>query len=264
MSERPRFAAAHGERTLARKTVPRSTVLRDTRRGDEVTVQLDGELLVSERLDGTLGGRERTAEAADIVESARERSAELVREASTHIGEIEQAGFKLGYAEGLQTAAGDLAQALELVQTAAREGKAIRDRIIESAEGELIELVIAALERVIAVRLEQDRELVLETVRRGLDRVGAQRVVRVLREVEVDGKDLGTALKGATAEVQTRVLANMSERAAKMLQDDMATMGPIRLRQVDEAQGRIVAVIRRLEEAEEIFVMRAGEDDLVV
>ena len=179
MSERPRFAAAHGERTLARKTVPRSTVLRDTTRGDEVTVQLDGELLASERLDGTLGGRERTAETADIVESARERSAELVREASTHIGEIEQAGFKLGYAEGLQTAAGDLAQALELVQTAAREGKAIRDRIIESAEGELIELVIAALERVIAVRLEQDRELVLETVRRWLDRVGAQRVVRV-------------------------------------------------------------------------------------
>ena len=87
-------------------------------------------------------------------------------------------------------------------------------------------------------------------------------IQRVLREV--DGKDLGTALKGATEEVQTRVLANMSERAAKMLQDDMATMGPIRLRQVDEAQGRIVAVIRRLEEAEEIFVMRAGEDDLVV
>ena len=44
----------------------------------------------------------------------------------------------------------------------------------------------------------------------------------------------------------------------------MAAMGPVRLRQVEEAQGRIVAIIRRLEEAEEIFVMRAGEDDLVV
>ena len=183
MSERPCLAAARAGPAPARNTVSRNAVLRDTTRGDEVTVQLDGELLASERLDETPAARERTAEAADIVESARERSAELVREVSAHIGELEQtgrqAGFELGYAEGLQTAAGDLAQALELVQAAAREGKAIRDQIIESAEGELIELVIEALERVIAVRVEQDRELVLETVRRGLDRVGAQRVVRV-------------------------------------------------------------------------------------
>ena len=87
-------------------------------------------------------------------------------------------------------------------------------------------------------------------------------IQRVLREV--DSKDLGIALKGATEQVSGRVLSNMSERASKMLEDDMAAMGPVRLRQVEEAQGRIVAIIRRLEEAEEIFVMRAGEDDLVV
>ena len=87
-------------------------------------------------------------------------------------------------------------------------------------------------------------------------------IQRVLREV--DGKDLGTALKGASEEVSSRVLSNMSERAAKMLQDDMAALGPMRLRHVEEAQGRIVAVIRRLEEAEEIFVMRGGEEDVLV
>ena len=87
-------------------------------------------------------------------------------------------------------------------------------------------------------------------------------IQRVLREI--DSKDLGIALKGATEEVKARVVANMSERAGKMLEDDMGALGPVRLRHVEEAQGRVVAVIRRLEEAEEIFVMRAGEADLVV
>jgi len=87
-------------------------------------------------------------------------------------------------------------------------------------------------------------------------------IQRVLREV--DGKDMGIALKGSTEEVKSQILRNMSERAAKMLEDDMAALGPVRLRHVEEAQGRIVAIIRRLEEAEEIFVMRSGDDDLLV
>ena len=87
-------------------------------------------------------------------------------------------------------------------------------------------------------------------------------IQRVLREV--DSKDLGMALKGASDEVSGRILANMSERASKMLEDDMGALGPVRMRHVEEAQGRIVATIRRLEEAEEIFVMRGGEEDLLV
>jgi flagellar motor switch protein FliG len=86
-------------------------------------------------------------------------------------------------------------------------------------------------------------------------------IQRVLREV--DGKDLGLALKGASDEVRTLILRNMSERAAAMLVDDMETLGPVRLRHVEEAQGRIVATIRRLEEAEEIYVQRGGEESLV-
>lgn len=87
-------------------------------------------------------------------------------------------------------------------------------------------------------------------------------IQRVLREV--DGKDMSIALKGGTDEVRDRVMRNMSERAGKMLEDDMAALGPVRLRHVEEAQARIVAIIRRLEEAEEIFVMRGGEEDLLV
>ena len=86
-------------------------------------------------------------------------------------------------------------------------------------------------------------------------------IQRVLREV--DGKDLGLALKGTSEEVSAQILKNMSERAAAMLSDDMAALGPVRLRHVEEAQGRIVATIRRLEEAEEIYVQRGGEEGLI-
>jgi flagellar motor switch protein FliG len=86
-------------------------------------------------------------------------------------------------------------------------------------------------------------------------------VQRVLREV--DSSDLGLALKGAAAEVSEVILRNMSERASRMLQDDMEAMGPARIGKVQEARGRIIAIVRRLEAAEEIFVMRGGGEDLV-
>jgi flagellar motor switch protein FliG len=85
-------------------------------------------------------------------------------------------------------------------------------------------------------------------------------IQRVLREVDM--KDLALALKGATEEVKRRVLKNMSERAAAMLEEDMAVMGPVRLRNVEEAQGRIVNIIRALDEAEEIVISR--DDDEVL
>ena len=87
-------------------------------------------------------------------------------------------------------------------------------------------------------------------------------IQRVLREVDM--KDLGLALKGSSEEVRSRVYRNMSERAAQMLEEDMGTHGPVRLRHVEEAQGRIVSIIRKLDEAEEIIISRGGEDDIVV
>lgn len=81
---------------------------------------------------------------------------------------------------------------------------------------------------------------------------------------EVDSKELSTALKGVNQEVQHKIFKNMSERAVAMLQEDMEFMGPVRMRVVEEAQQKVVGVIRRLEEAGEIVVARSGEDDVLV
>ncbi len=85
-------------------------------------------------------------------------------------------------------------------------------------------------------------------------------IQRVLRDV--DTKDLGLALKGAGEEVKRRILKNMSERSAKMLEEDMAVMGPVRIKNVEAAQGNIVNIIRTLDEAEEIVISR-GDDDVL-
>ncbi len=91
-----------------------------------------------------------------------------------------------------------------------------------------------------------------------LDDRGMQRVLK-----EVDSKDLGLALKGASDEVKGKFLNNMSKRASQMLQDEMAFMGPVRIKDVEEAQQKIVNVVRGLEEAGELVLSRGGEDELI-
>jgi flagellar motor switch protein FliG len=84
----------------------------------------------------------------------------------------------------------------------------------------------------------------------------------VLREV--DSQELAKALKGVDSEVQEKIFRNMSKRAASLLSEDMDFMGPIRLRDVEESQQKIVNIIRKLEDAGEIVVARTGEEELVV
>jgi flagellar motor switch protein FliG len=86
-------------------------------------------------------------------------------------------------------------------------------------------------------------------------------IQRILREVEV--RDLSLALKATPDNVKECIMRNMSQRASAMMQEDMDASGPVRLRQVEEAQQRIVEVIRRLDEAEEIVISRGGDDELV-
>lgn len=81
---------------------------------------------------------------------------------------------------------------------------------------------------------------------------------------EVDMKELGVALKGVKPEVQNKIYTNMSERAMAMLKEDMEFMGPVRLKAVEEAQQKIVAIIRRLEESGEIVLSRGGEEEMLV
>jgi len=80
---------------------------------------------------------------------------------------------------------------------------------------------------------------------------------------ELDNQDLAKALKAVDTEVQEKIFRNMSKRAAALLREDMEFMGPIRLKDVEEAQQKIVNIIRKLEEEGEIIVARAGEDELV-
>jgi flagellar motor switch protein FliG len=76
---------------------------------------------------------------------------------------------------------------------------------------------------------------------------------------EIDSKELALALRGASDDVKERILANMSERAAEMLREEMEFMAPQRRRVIEEAQTKIVAVVRRLEDAGAIFISRGGE-----
>ena len=87
-------------------------------------------------------------------------------------------------------------------------------------------------------------------------------IQRVLRDV--DNNDLAIALKGSNEEVQTAILNNMSKRLAAMIKEDMEFMGPVRMKDVEEAQQKIVNVIRKLEDAGEIIISRGGGDELVV
>ncbi|MDD6208143.1 MAG: flagellar motor switch protein FliG [Clostridiales bacterium] len=87
-------------------------------------------------------------------------------------------------------------------------------------------------------------------------------VQRVLREV--DNNELAVALKGSNEEVQTLIFNNLSKRLAAMIKEDMEFMGPVRMKDVEEAQQKIVNIIRKLEDAQEIIISRGGGDDIVV
>lgn len=133
---------------------------------------------------------------------------------------------------------------------------------------EVLNGVDRSTERTILEALEvQDPELAEEIKKRmfvfedivTLDNRAIQRVIR-----EVDNNDLMLALKVASDEVKEIVFKNMSTRMAETFKEEMNYMGPVRLRDVEEAQSRIVEVIRRLEDAGEIVIARGQGDEIIV
>jgi flagellar motor switch protein FliG len=84
----------------------------------------------------------------------------------------------------------------------------------------------------------------------------------LLRQVEKD--QLGMALKGASDDVKELFFKNMSERAAKMMREDMDAMGPVRLKEVDEAQANVVSTAKSLADSGEIVISGSGEEDELV
>ena len=92
-----------------------------------------------------------------------------------------------------------------------------------------------------------------------LDNKSIQRVLR-----EVDNHQLAVALKGAGEEVKNVIMANVSKRLGAMIEEDLEYMGPKRVKEVEDAQQKIVNVIRRLEDAGEIVISRGAGDEVVV
>jgi flagellar motor switch protein FliG len=89
-----------------------------------------------------------------------------------------------------------------------------------------------------------------------------QAIQRVLKEVETS--DITIALKSANPEVKNAILSNLSKRLQEMILDDMQVMGPVKLRDVEAAQQRIVNAVRQLEDAGEIIVARGEGDEVIV
>ncbi len=92
-----------------------------------------------------------------------------------------------------------------------------------------------------------------------LDSRSIQRVLR-----DVDNNELGLALKGSNEEVQNVIFENLSKRLAEMIKEDMEFMGPVRMKDVEEAQQKIVNIIRKLEDSGEIVISRGGGDEIIV
>ena len=132
----------------------------------------------------------------------------------------------------------------------------------------VIQSVDRGTEKNILDFLDETAPELSDEVRKGMflfEDIGAlddRSIQRILRDI--DSKDLTIALRGSSEDLKDGVFRNMSSRAADILREEMEMSGPVRLRNVEEAQQRIVNIIRKLEEAEEIVVSRGSEDDAFV
>ncbi len=133
---------------------------------------------------------------------------------------------------------------------------------------EVLNRVDRSTEKAIMEKLEETNPELADEIKRlmfvfdDILLIDDRSIQRILRDV--DQKDLVLALKGAGEEVKTKILKNMSARARAMIQEDMEVMGPVRLKATEEAQQKIVNVIRQLEEMGEIVIARGGEEEIFV
>ncbi len=133
---------------------------------------------------------------------------------------------------------------------------------------EILNTVDRGTERHIMETLEIEEPELADEIRRKmfvfediltLDDKSIQRVLR-----EVDNNELAVALKGSNEQVQNIIFNNLSKRLAAMIKEDMEYMGPVRMKDVEEAQQKIVNIIRKLEDSSEIIISRGGGDEIVV
>lgn len=136
------------------------------------------------------------------------------------------------------------------------------------AVAEILNLVDRLTEKSIMEGLEGEDPELVEQIRRLMfvfedilmvDDKGIQSVLK-----EVDNDELALALKTASEDLKNKVFSNMSERAAQLIKEDMEFMGPVRVSDVEQAQQRIVDIVRRLEDAGEIVIAGRGDEGLIV
>lgn len=132
---------------------------------------------------------------------------------------------------------------------------------------EIINNIDRSTEKNIMEKLGYESPELAEEIRRRLFvfedllKLDDRSVQLVLREV--DTKDLAVALKGASDELKEKIFNNMSKRASQLLKDEIEFMGPVRVKDVEEAQQKIINIVRRLEEAGEIVIARGGGEELI-
>ncbi len=133
---------------------------------------------------------------------------------------------------------------------------------------EIINLVDRGTEKNIMETLDMDDPELAETIKKRmfvfediltLDNRSIQRILR-----EVDNHELAVALKGSNQEVKDTIFGNISQRLATMIAEDLEYMGPKRIKEIEEAQQKIVNIIRKLEETGEIVISRGGGDEIIV
>jgi len=165
----------------------------------------------------------------------------------------------------------DIVKEVERVLEKKLSSLAISDFTTTGGVQSLVDILLAvdrSTEKHIMETLElKDSELTEEIRKRmfvfediiSLDNRSIQRVLR-----DVDNSVLVLALKGVSEDVARALFANMSKRLQDMVKEDMEFMGPVRLRDVEEAQQKIVNIVRKLEEAGEIVISRGGGDEIIV
>jgi len=138
------------------------------------------------------------------------------------------------------------------------------------AVAEVLNRADRATEKSILESLEEESPEIADEVKKLMfvfediilvDDRGVQQILK-----EIDNKELALALKTASEELKDKIFKNMSKRAAEGIKEEMEYMGPVRLKNVEEAQQNIVAVVRRLEEAGEVIISGrgGGEDEIIV
>ncbi len=90
------------------------------------------------------------------------------------------------------------------------------------------------------------------------------RAIQAIMKQDIDNRELAMALKASSVEVQNLIFANVSKRMAAMIKEDMEYMGPVRKTDAENAQQKIVSIVRKLADAGEIIVARGGGDDVIV